>query len=70
MERPSLALATLIAFWVIYGIGAGWALYQGTPLLSRPLLLILGAYSVFLVLFTAAIFWGVWKRRSRAEDQR
>jgi hypothetical protein len=69
MTRDVPALVALILFWAGYASAAMWALYQGTPPLSRPLLLILGGYGAVLALVTVAMLWWLW-RRGRAAQSR
>jgi hypothetical protein len=55
MRRPAIATLVLAVLWVSYALTAAWLLYEATPALSRPLLVILGGYSALLALVTGLI---------------
>jgi hypothetical protein len=54
MKPPSLALTFVIAFWIVYGIVAAYALYPALPPVNRGLLLILGGAAIIPVAVTVA----------------
>jgi len=55
MKRPAIATLVLAVLWVGYALTAAWLLYEATPELSRPLLMILGGYSALLALVSGLI---------------
>ena len=67
MTRPYPVKVILLLFWVTYASAALWALYQATPLLSRPLLFILGGYGALLAIMTLIVVLRARIKRSRAE---
>jgi hypothetical protein len=67
MARPYPVNVILLLFWVTYASAALWAVYQATPLLSRPLLFILGGYGAVLAIVTLIVVLRARIKRSRAE---
>ena len=65
MRKPAPATLILIVFWTVYALFAAWAVYNAAPLLSRDLLLILGAYAAITVVLSGAILLRVRFTRSR-----
>ena len=67
MARPYPVNVILLLFWVTYASAALWAVYRATPLLSRPLLFILGGYGAVLAIVTLIVVLRARIKRSRAE---
>jgi len=60
MSRSTVANLALTIFWVAYAGTAAWLLYELTPLLSRPVVMILGGYGALLAGATVIIVFG-WR---------
>jgi hypothetical protein len=58
MRQAAVANLVLTILWVAYAVTAAGLLYDLTPPLSRPLLLILGGYGALLAVATVIIFFG------------
>jgi hypothetical protein len=59
MKRPTPALAMLIVFWVVYGVGAAIVLYRALAPLQRELLVLLGGTGAALVAASFLLLWRV-----------
>jgi len=66
MTRPYPVNVILLLFWITYASAALWAVYQATPLLSRPLLFILGGYGAVLAIVSLIVVLRARIKRSRA----
>lgn len=62
MKRPPLSLTALSVFWLTYGSIAAVTLYRSLAPLNRELLVILGSFTVVLVITTIYLL----KRPKRA----
>ena len=58
IRRSTVANLALTIFWVAYAVTAAWLLYDLTPSLSRPVVMILGGYGALLAVATVIIVFG------------